>query len=148
MKTWFQTIKPWFRIGFIIIVTLIALGLRLRAVDLLPIDYDEDDYLRAGQQYAAAIQEGHWGALTQLNYRPEHPPLAKLVYGVALAGLPQVDEIPERPTTAGPASSLPKLHLKVARTTAAVPGVLEVLALAMVSPLAGLFLAVHTFTIK
>lgn len=38
MNAWLQTIKPWFRIGVIIIVTLIALGLRLRAVDLLPID--------------------------------------------------------------------------------------------------------------
>ncbi|MGA9349461.1 MAG: ABC transporter permease subunit [Anaerolineae bacterium] len=140
--------RPSFRIVAIIVVTLIALELRLRAVDLLPIDYDEDDYLRAGQQYAAAIQEGDWGALAQLNYRPEHPPLAKLVYGVVLAGLPQSDEIPERPTTAGPASSLPEPHLDVARKTAAVSGVLEVLALALVSPLAGLFLAVHTFTIK
>jgi ABC-type sugar transport system permease subunit len=134
--------------GVILIVTLIALGLRLRAVDLLPIDYDEDDYLRAGQQYAAAIQEGDWGALTQLNYRPEHPPLTKLVYGAALAGLPQVDEVPERPTTAGPAHSLPEPHLRVARTTAAVSGALEVLAVALISPLAGLFLAVHSFTIK
>ena len=136
------------RILAIVAVTLIALMLRLRAVDLLPIDYDEDDYLRAGQQYAAAIQEGDWGALTQLNYRPEHPPLAKLIYGAALAGLPQADEVPERLTTAGPASSLPEPHLNVARKTAAVSGVLEVLALALVSPLAGLFLAVHTFTIK
>ncbi len=136
------------RILSIVVVTLIALMLRLRAVDRLPIDYDEDDYLRAGQQYAAAIQEGDWGALTQLNYRPEHPPLAKLVYGAVLATLPQVEEVPERPTTAGPASSLPEPHLDVARKTAAVSGVLEVLVLALVNPLAGLFLAIHTFTIK
>lgn len=148
MSAWYHKFKPWFRIVSIIVVTLIALSLRLRAVDLLPTDYDEDDYLRAGQQYAAAIQAGDWGALTRLNYRPEHPPLAKLVYGVALAGLPQADEVPDRPTTAGPARSLPQPLMRIARTTAAVSGVLEVLALALVSPLAGLFLAVHTFTIK
>ena len=140
--------KPWRRIAAIIVVTSIALGLRLRAVDLLPIDYDEDDYLRAGQQYATAIRQGNWGALTELNYRPEHPPLAKLVYGLALSGLGQDDEIPDRPTTAGPASSLPQPHLQVARTTAAIAGALETFALAVVNPLAGLFLAIHTFTIK
>ena len=43
------------RILSVLTVTLVALMLLLRAVDLLPIDYDEDDYLRAGQQYAAAI---------------------------------------------------------------------------------------------
>ena len=148
MNTWFRTARPWFRFAAIIVVALIALVLRLRAVDLLPIDFDEDDYLRAGQQYAQAIQDGDWAAFTQLNYRPEHPPLAKMVYGLSLARLPQVDEIPDRPTTAGPASSLPQPHLQVARTTAAVSGALEVLALALVSPLAGLFLAIHTFTIK
>jgi ABC-type sugar transport system permease subunit len=138
----------WLRILAILAVTAIALGLRLRAVDLLPIDYDEDDYLRAGQQYAEAIRAGDWAALTELNYRTEHPPLAKIAYGLALLALPPVDEIPDRPTTAGPASSLPEPHLTVARTVAAVAGTLEVLVLALVSPLAGLFLAVHTFTIK
>jgi ABC-type sugar transport system permease subunit len=142
-------LRPWLlRAAAIVVVTLIALGLRLRAVDRLPIDYDEDDYLRAGQQYAAAIQESDWEALTQLNYRPEHPPLAKLVYGMALARLPQADEILDRPTTAEPASSLPQPHLQAARLTAALAGALEVLAVALVSPLGGLFLGIHTFTIK
>ena len=129
-------------------IAAVALGLRLRAVALLPVDYDEDDYMRAGQQYAEAIRAGDWAALTELNYRTEHPPLAKLAYGLALLVLPPVDEIPDRPTTAGPANSLPEPHLQVARTVAAVAGMLEVLALALVSPLAGLFLGVHTFTIK
>jgi len=44
--------RTWLRIAAILAVTLIALGLRLRAADLLPIDYDEDDYLRAGLQFA------------------------------------------------------------------------------------------------
>jgi ABC-type sugar transport system permease subunit len=132
----------------IIAVTVIALGLRLRAVDLLPIDYDEDDYLRAAQQVAQAIRRGDWQALTQINYRPEHPPLAKLAYGLALAPLPAADEIPDRPTTADPATTLPEPYLKVTRTEATLFGTLEVLVLALVSPLAGLFLAIHTFTIK
>jgi len=132
----------------ILAITLTALGLRLRAVDLLPIDYDEDDYLRAGQQLATAIQQGDWAGLTELNYRPEHPPLAKLIFGLALAPLPQADEVPDRPTTAEPTSSLPEPHFRVARIVAAAAGVLQVLIVALVNPLAGLFLAVHTTTIK
>ncbi len=136
------------RLLAILAVTAIALGLRLRAVDLLPIDYDEDDYVRAGQQFAEAIRAGDWAALTELNYRSEHPPLAKLAYGLALLALPPVDEVPDRPTTAGPASSLPEPQLKMARTVAAVAGTLQVLVLALLNPLAGLLLGAHTFTIK
>jgi hypothetical protein len=32
----------------LVLAVLVALGLRLRAVDRLPIDFDEDDYLLAG----------------------------------------------------------------------------------------------------
>ena len=48
--------RTWLRLAAILAVTLIALWLRLRAVNLLPIDYDEDDYLRAGQQMAGALR--------------------------------------------------------------------------------------------
>jgi ABC-type sugar transport system permease subunit len=141
-------LKRWGWVAAAIVVGLIALGLRLRAVKLLPIDYDEDDYLRAGLQYAQAIRQGDWKAFAELNYRPEHPPLAKIVYGIALARLPAVPEPPDRPTTSAPASSLPQPHLRTARTVAAVAGALETLLLALLNPLAGLLLAVHTFTIK
>ncbi len=59
--------KILLRILFALLVAFIAFTLRLRAVNLLPIDYDEDDYLRAGQQYATAIQTGDWGAFTREN---------------------------------------------------------------------------------
>ncbi len=131
-----------------VLVACVALALRVRAVHLLPIDYDEDDYLRAGQQYAQAIQSGDWAAFTRLNYRPEHPPLAKIAYGLALVPLPRAAEIPDRPTTAPPAKSLPQPHLEVARLVAAGMGTLEVLLLGLLSPLAGLFLAVETWEIK
>jgi hypothetical protein len=95
----------------ILLVVLVAAVLRLRAVNMLPIDFDEDDYLRAGQQFATAIQAGDWAGLTRYNYRPEHPPLQKIVYGLAIAPLPPVPEIPDLPTTALPASTLPEPHL-------------------------------------
>lgn len=136
------------RILAVAAVVALAMVLRLRAAERLPVDYDEDDYLRAGQQFAAAIRAGDWAALTQLNYRPEHPPLAKLAYGVPLSFLPPAEEVPDQSTAAPPASSLPQPQLEAARLTSAVLGGLEVLVLALVNPLAGFFLAVHTFTIK
>ena len=140
--------RGWVRAALALAVTALALGLRLRAATLLPIDYDEDDYLRAGQQIAEAIRVGDWGALTELNYRTEHPQLGKLVYGLALATLPAAPEVPDRPSSAPPAGSLPQPHLRVARTAAVALGTAEVLLLALISPAAGLLLAVHTFTIK
>ncbi len=132
----------------IVAVTLLALLLRLRAVALLPIDFDEDDYLRAGQLYAAGLQQGDGNVFTRENYRSEHPPLHKIVYGLAIVGLPPAPEVPDLPTTAEPAKTLPQPHFIFARTASALFGVLEVLALALLNPLAGLWLAVHTWTIK
>jgi ABC-type sugar transport system permease subunit len=127
---------------------MLALGSRLWAVDALPPDYDEDDYLRAGQQYATGIQAGDWGVFLRENYRPEHPQLNKILYGFVLAPLPAVDEIPDRGTQAEPAQDLPEPHLTVARLSGAVLGALGTLALALLSPFAGLFLAFQTTTVK
>ncbi|MDA8237784.1 MAG: sugar ABC transporter permease [Chloroflexi bacterium] len=138
----------WIRLSAAIVVAMLALGARLWAVERLPVDFDEDDYLRAGQQYATGIRQGDWGVLLRENYRPEHPPLNKIVYGLALAPLPAAAEIPDRPTDARPAADLPEPQLTVARTTGAVLGMLEAFFLALLSPFAGLFLAVHTWTVK
>ena len=132
----------------IVLVALVALSARLIAVERLPIDFDEDDYLRAGQQIATGLQAGDPGVVTRDNYRTEHPSLAKVVTGLAIAPLPPAPEIPDRPTTAPPADDLPEPLLTVARLTNAVFGVASAVLLAVVSPLGGLFLAVHTWTIK
>ena len=132
----------------IIVVGLLALSLRLRAVDLLPNDFDEDDYLRAGLQFTAIIEEGRWGDVIETNYRSEHPPLQKIVYGVSMLGLPEARELPDLPVDAPPAATLPRWHLDRTRTVNAVFGALTALLAALVSPVAGLAVAVHTFTIK
>jgi arabinogalactan oligomer/maltooligosaccharide transport system permease protein len=143
-----KTLKRLLLIIAAITVTLIALSARLTAVDQLPIDYDEDDYLRAGQLYARGLQTGDWSVFTRENYRTEHPPLTKIINGLVMAPLPPAPEIPDRPTTADPARSLPQPHLDNVRTAHAIFGTLEVLALALINPLAGLVLALHTWTIK
>ncbi|MFN8630551.1 MAG: ABC transporter permease subunit [Chloroflexota bacterium] len=126
----------------------IALGTRLLAVSELGVDFDEDDYLRAGQLYATGLQAGDPSVFLRENYRPEHPPLSKIAVGLALAGLPPAPEIPDQPTTAPPARDLPEPHLTTARQLNAAFGAATAFLLALVSPFAGLWLAVHTWSIK
>jgi len=71
-----------------------------------------------------------------------------LLYGIALSILPPAPPIPERKVTDPAAETLPHTQLNLARTIAAVLGAMQVLLLACLDPLAGLFLALHTFTIK
>ncbi len=142
------TPRRWLTLLSIFTVAVIALALRLRAVAMLPIDYDEDDYLLAAQHYAAAINAGDWAEIMNYSYNYEHPPLTKLLYGLAIAPLPPSPEIPDLPTSAPPARTLPRPHFDVARLVAAAEGTLEVLALALFNPLAALFLAVDTWQIK
>ena len=132
----------------IVIVGVIAGYLRLKAIDQLPVDYDEDDYLRAAQQYASLIHEGDWKGFTETNYRPEHPPLAKIIFGISILPVPEQPLIPDRSTTASPDQSLPQDQLYNARLASGILGTVESLLLAMVNPMAGIFLAVHSFTIK
>ncbi len=132
----------------ILLVVALALGLRLRAVKMLPIDYDEDDYMRAGQEYAHLIRASDWSGFLETNYRYEHPPLAKILTGFSLLAAPEEKLTPDAPTTAGPNRYLPRALVKSARTVNAILGTLTVLLLAIINPLAGLLLATHTFTIK
>lgn len=136
------------RLAAVLAVILVAVVLHVLAVQTLPIDYDEDDYLRAGQQYAQAIETGNWATFTTENYRTEHPPLEKIAYGVALTTVPSAPLVPDLPSDAQPAASLPARQLETARNTSALFGILEAGALALVSPLAGLLLAINTWQTK
>lgn len=146
-----QTVKRHpsiLRLLTVIVILALAWTLRSQAVKMLPIDYDEDDYLRAGQEYAHLIRTSNWSGFLEANYRPEHPPLAKIVIGVSLLSAPEKPLTPDRPTTAEPDRYLPRDLVRPARTTNAVLGWLTVALVGSVNPLAGLALATHTFTIK
>ena len=141
-------VKTYLYVLAILVVFGVAGGLRWQAVNMLPIDFDEDDYLRAAQQYAGLIRSGDWEGFTETNYRPEHPPLTKIIFGISILPLPEEPLTPDRPTTASPDQYLPKPQLLNARVVSAIFGTGESVLLAMINPVAGLFLAVHTFTIK
>ncbi|MEP7359525.1 MAG: hypothetical protein ABI847_19895, partial [Anaerolineales bacterium] len=123
-------------------------GLHWRAVNKLPIDFDEDDYLLAAQHYAVAMAAGDWNEIVNWDYNSEHPPLTKLAYGAALLFLPPAPPIKELPVNGPPAAFLPQPHFRLARTVSAALGTLEVLAVALLSPVAGFFLAINTWQLK
>lgn len=132
----------------VLLVTALAWTLRARAETLLPVDYDEDDYLRAAQQFTHLIRTSDWHGFLDTNYRDVHPPLAKIVFGVSLLSAPDLPLIPDVSTTAQPDQSLSKFLLYPTRTTSGLLGTLEVFLLALVNPLGGFFLAIHALTIK
>jgi len=134
-------------LGILIVVTV---GLELRDIALqnLPIDYDDDDYLGATIHYANALRAGDIAELINYEYNFEHPPLSKLFYGLAILPLPETVPLPQKPPSAPIAASLPEPHFHFARLQSVIFGTLEVLLLALVNPLAGLFLAIDTWQIK
>ena len=132
----------------ILCVVGVAWGVRWRALELLPIDYDEDDYLGAAIHYAQALRDKDLGEIIEYDYNYEHPPLTKLAYGLAIFPLPPAPATIERPASAPIVSSLPEPHFHTARQLSIIFGTLQVLVLALIDPLAGFFLAVNTWQIK
>ncbi len=136
----------------IVIVTALALMLRIRAVRMLPADYDEPVYLAVAQRYAQAMAAHDVAAIVDYAYNHEHPPLAKLAYGLAILPLPPAPLLPtpasDIPSSLRSIDDMPQPHFRNARLTATAFGALQVLALAILDPLAGLFLAISTWQIK
>jgi ABC-type sugar transport system permease subunit len=136
------------RIFAILFIIAIAWFVRAHAVGTLPHDYDEDDYLRAAQEYTHLVRTSDWHGFQETNYRPEHPPLAKILMGLSLLSSAEEELTPDAPTTAQPNQDLPETLVHSARTLNAILGVLTVALLTIIDPIAGLSLALHSFTIK
>ena len=136
------------RLLVVALVFFVAFALRSRAADRLSIDYDEDDYLRAGQEFAHLIRTSDWRGFLDTNYRPEHPPLAKIAYGLSLLHLPERAFADDVAITDPPAPYLPPDQLNAARTEASIFGAIAAGLLALFNPLGGLMLAIHSWTIK
>ena len=132
----------------VLAVILITSALRLNAVKNLPIDFDEDDYMRAAQEYALIFRAGDLANITERNYRPEHPPLNKILFGVALLTEPEFTLLADRPSSSEPNIYILRPQLYAARSVSALFGTLQAAALALVNPLAGLLLGIHSYNVK
>ncbi len=118
----------------VLFVVLLALIVRGWAALMLPVDADEPVYLDAGYAYAQALRAGDWNAVADYQGVSEHPALVKVLYGSGWL-------------VAGD-NALWTDALYIARGISTVFGTLAVLLVALLDPLAGGLLAVHTLTVK
>ena len=129
-------------------IILIAVFLRAWGVTHIDNDYDEWICLETSQNYASYIQGLHLKHLVYYNTNHEHPIFVKLVYGVSLIGFPlktveYIDLLnfpPDDPV-------ISQMQQRM-RTVSAGFGVLAAALLALINPLAGLLLAVHSFAVQ
>ncbi len=135
----------------VIVVMLLALWLRERAVVMLRTDFDEPVYYESGLRILDAIRDGDLAALANDEWHYEHPGLMKMLYAAAFSRYPYgaytVPDLPELTELVDLA--IPQRTLVMAgRRASMIVGVVAVGLVAAVSPLAGALLAVHTYAIK
>ena len=122
------------RRGRIFLVVLIALSLRLYAAFQLPLDFDEPVYLDAAYDYAGLIRAGNFNGVIDYPQVSEHPPLVRLLYSLTMLPL-------------GQSFGWSEAYL-LSRFVSVAFGTLAVWVLAVLDPLAGLLLALQTYSVK
>ena len=118
----------------VLAIFALALLLRLWSAWHLPQDYDEPVYLEAAYDYAQLIHQDDLQGVIDYPENAEHPPLVKLLY--ALGILMQ-----------GPGVQWEQA-LTSSRIISAVFGAVASGLVALVDPLAGLFIALQTLLVK
>ncbi len=143
-------IKRLLNAAAVILVVLISCGLRLYAAQRLNVDYDEPVYLGAAVEYANAMRIGDFKMLAWSENTYEHPALYKILYGVVLLAERPLERLPDKdlPRLAPIATAAAGPWNVAARYLSIFWGTLAVLALALVNPLAGLFLGIDTLSVK
>jgi hypothetical protein len=134
----------------VLAVVSLAAGLRLFAAAHLAVDYDEPVYLRDAVDYAGFMRTGDFKMLAWSEATYEHPALYKILYGVVLLGHRPLDRLPDKdlPRLAPIASAAAGPWNIAARHLSVLWGTLAVLGVALVNPLAGLFLGIDTLSVK
>ncbi len=144
MKTWA------FKILAVLGVLVTAIGLRVYAAQTIYIDYDEPVYLTTALQYANYVRNGQYTWLAWSTANLEHPVFYKLVYGAVLLGQEPLQQLNKKDFPSGGAiQAVDGRPWGMADRYASVAfGSLAVLALALLNPLAGLFLAVDSLAVR
>lgn len=135
------------RLGAVGLIAALSLLLHAQAARL-PVDFDEDDYMRGGQILADGIRTGNPAILLQQNYRIEHPQFVKILVAAVMLGREPIQRIPELPVTANPYELLHRPTLAAVRRMESAFGIVAAVALATVSPVAALLLTTSTWVIK
>ena len=137
-------------VAAVLAVVALAGAVRLFAAGRLAVDYDEPVYLRDAVDYAGFMRTGDFKMLAWSETTYEHPALYKILYGVVLLGHRPLDRLPDKdlPRLAPIASAAAGPWNIAARHLSVFWGTLAALSLALVNPLAGLFLGIDTLSVK
>lgn len=130
------------------LVMAAAAWVRAGAVNRLPPDYDEYDYVRLGFRYAERMAPGRWGEIPLVVENAEHPPLVKVLNGVALRASGAAEPDWKAIEVGKPMPPGARPAYLATRSISAVAGVLQVGLTALASPLGGLWLAFDTYHVK
>jgi len=136
--------------GAVLIITILAGSLRFYAARNLYGDDDEAVYMKRAVDYSNFIRACRYDLIASYDLNYEHPSLYKILYGIALLIRRPLDEfrlnqVPrDQPVISGEAAT----WIMTARYVSVVFGTLAASVLAIVNPWAGLFLGVHTLSVK
>ncbi len=125
--------------SLVLSIAMTAGLLRYRYLQQHSHDWDEPPYLLAARNIAREIKQGNWLEALEADSNPEHPPLAKFVYGVGLAST-------VRDIDCG--QTCWHQSLIALRHVAALLGVASVILTSLVNLPAGFILAAHPLAIK
>ncbi len=131
-----------------LLISILALILRMHVAYYGPLEPDEFDYASAAAQYNLAARHGDWKQIIDLSYNIEHPIFYKLVYAAGLIGGKPIPDTSSM-ITGNVIQSVPYWHhLFILRIISVLFGTATVFLISLISPLAGLFLAIDTYAIK
>ena len=134
------------RTAITLLIVGIAAWLRVPALRDLPYDVDERVYYPLAQRYAYALENSDWATLRNPFDNAEHPALAKVLMGVALAVAPGA--APQNAPGFADTSGVQPIGLGTARLVSLLASLLLTALLAWYIPLGGLVFAFSSWQIK
>jgi hypothetical protein len=131
-------------------ITLLAVGVRLYAAQGLDIDYDEPVYLKAAIEYAGYIRSGDFKMLAWSETNYEHPVLYKILYSLVILPEPQLQRLNKADfMSLTPMRDAPAVEYGMAgRYLSIFFGTLTIAILALLNPIAAVFLSLTTISVK
>jgi hypothetical protein len=142
--------QQWQKILIVIVIGALAFALRGYLAVVGQIEVDEEVYADGGCQYASAVKQGDWNFILETRYNYEHPFFNKLLYGAVL--LPFKGDCQRSYYNLRTGALIWDYRngwrLLALRAVPVTFGSAAALLLAVINPIAGLFLAIHTFAIK
>ncbi len=140
------------KITWALLISLLALFLRTYMAYNGPTEYDEGIYMYSAASLNQAIRQGNWSQILDSTYNTEHPQFNKLVYAVSLFAGRKILPVAPLGLALGPGLEIQSLafwkYMFGLRMISVILGTATVFLLSLISPLAGLFLAVDTIAIK